>query len=185
MHQGGQCSRNPLGVAVWYIGGQPWVCQPSSTSEERQQGSQTIKVWQINFSVAIRTDLGPSSSPTYLLYSPANGHATSPPCSCTLPTLSAPAQTTLTLIKAMVSAKQPVLGFSSHLASDTEAKKWGSKGSSPLCVYFYPLLMCHLQATQTKLGTNSVCCFSGTESHIRPTSPLLYAAQGKSDFIAS
>lgn len=38
---------------------------------------------------------------------------------------------------------------------------------------------------RTKLGTNSMSCFSNAEGHIRPTSPLLYAAQSKSAFMTT
>lgn len=69
----------------------------------------------------------------------------------------------------LTSAKQLVLGFSSHMASDPELKKSGSKGSSPLCLVLPPLLMCHLQVDQTKLAT--LCAVSVTQK-VSSSDPL-------------
>lgn len=151
----------------------------TNSSTEGWQGSLSISVWLIVVSVATRPALGPSSSLSYFLCSSANGYVTvhsllllaAKPVNLSLSNFNLESSSGIT------SAKQRVLRFSSHMASGPEVKqKSGSKGSSPLCVVLPPLLMCHLQAHQTELGTNSVRCFSDTESHIRPISPLLYAA---------
>lgn len=185
MHQGGQFSRNPHGALVWEMSGQPWIYKSSSATGERWQGSQSISIWLTVVSVLTKSALGPSSSLSCFHSSSANGRVMvhsllllpAKPLDLSLSNLN------LDSSDGPVSAEQLVLRFSSHMASAPEATKSASKGDSPLHEVFASPLMCHLQENRTKLGTNSVCCFRVAESHIRPTSPLLYAAQGKSAFM--
>lgn len=97
----------------------------------------SLSAWMIIISVATRTTLGLSSSLSYLLCSSANGRVTvhslllltAKPLNLSLSNFN------LDHSNSLISAKQLVLGFSSHRASALEAKKSGSKGGS-LCVFF-------------------------------------------------
>lgn len=113
------------------------------------------------------------------------------PYCCFLPNLSL-SNLNLDCRDGLVSAMPLVLKFSSHMASASDATESGSKWDSPhlLYVFFFFLSPRHVPpakkntTNRTKLGRNSVSCFSNAESHIRTSSPLLYAVKSKSAFMA-
>lgn len=163
-----------------------WAAMGLPTQQQhwgQAQGSQSIKVWQINFPVAIRTDLSPSSSPSYLPSSPANATALPAAAHCQPPSLNFK---TSALIAATVSYQpsNQSWGSAAIWPPAQRQKNEGAKGVLH-CVWFSIPSSCVTFKQRRQSLAPTLCCFSDTESHIRPTSPLWYAAQGKSDFIAS
>lgn len=98
--------------------------------------------------------MGPRSSPSYLSYSPANGHATALPAAahCQPPQ---PQLKQLTLIAATVSYQPSNQSWGSAAIWPQTQRQKKMRKQREFSV-FNPFLICHPEADQTRLGNNSV-----------------------------